>query len=227
MRKLLVLFVALCISSAVHALSFDKLTNKDAVGGLKEALTQGAGKAIEQLGKTDGFLGNPDVKILMPEKFQRVERAMRTVGMGKYADELVVAMNRAAEAAMPEARKLLVDAIKQMSVHDAKDILTGGDHAATEYFRRTTEGPLSGRFKPIVRQAMTKVKLAERYEKFAKRASMVGMIDEEDANLEEYVTGKALDGLYQMIAKEEQAIRDNPVGAAGKLAKKVFGALGK
>lgn len=227
MRSLLVLFASLLLATSAQALSLADLSNKDATGGLKEALTQGAGKAVDTLGKTDGFLGNPKVKIPLPESLRQGEDFMRKLGMGKYADELQTAMNRAAEAAVPEAKTLLVNSIKQMSVQDAKGILTGGDDAATQYFRRTTSGPLAAKFKPIVQKAMAKVKLAEKYDQYAGKAAKLGLVKDEDAHLDNYVTAKALDGLYLMIAEEEKAIRQDPVGAAGNLAKKVFGALGK
>lgn len=226
-RQLFVLIAVLALSSAAQALSLDQLTNKETVGGLKEALTQGAGKAVATLGKTDGFLGNPKVKIPLPENLKRAEGLMRSLGMGKYADELEVSMNRAAEAAVPQAKALLVESIRKMSVEDAKGILTGGDDAATQYFRRTTSGPLGERFKPIVQKAMAKVKLAQKYDQFAGKAAKLGLIKDEDSHLDNYVTAKALDGLYLMIAEEEKAIRQDPVGAAGSLAKKVFGALAK
>jgi hypothetical protein len=227
MRNLLGFVFAIVLSSAAYALSLDQLTNKDTVGGLKEALTQGAGKAVDMLGKNDGFLGNPKVKIPLPGKLEKAADMMRSFGMGKQVDELETTMNRAAEAAVPEARKLLVESIKTMSVDDAKGILTGGDNAATEYFRRTTSSPLGEKFKPIVQKAMAKVKLAEKYDKFAGKATKFGLVKEEDSHLDHYVTEKALDGLYLMIADEEKAIRANPVGAVGSLAKKVFGALGQ
>lgn len=225
MRKLLFLLFGLFVSAAAQALSLADLSDKDAGGGLKEALTQGAGKAVDLLGKSDGFLGNPKVKIPLPEGLQQVEGLMRGLGMGKQADELVTAMNRAAEAAVPEAKALLVNSIKQMSVEDAKGILTGGDDAATQYFRRTTAEPLTAKFQPIVKKAIAKVKLADKYEQFARKGAKFGLVKEEDTQLENYVTRKTLDGLYLMIAEEERAIRQNPVGAAGNLAKKVFGAL--
>ncbi|MRR52033.1 MAG: DUF4197 domain-containing protein [Rhodocyclaceae bacterium] len=221
----LLAFLAFFLTTGAHALSLDDLSNKDASGGLKEALTQGATKAVGLLGKPDGFLGNPKVKIPLPESLQKAEGLMRNFGMGKYADELQTTMNRAAEAAVPEAKTLLVNSIKQMSVQDAKAILTGGDDAATQYFKRTTSAPLGEKFKPIVKKAMAKVKLADKYEQFAGKAAKYGLIKAEDANLENYVTAKALDGLYLMIAEEEKAIRTDPVGAAGGLAKKVFGLL--
>ena len=223
--RLLPALAALLVATAAHALSFDALTNRDASGGLKEALTQGAGKAVAALGRSDGFLGNPKVKIPLPESLQQVESMMRTFGLGKHADELVTTMNRAAEAAVPEAKALLVNSVRQMSVQDAKGILAGGDDSATQYFRRTTAGPLTEKFRPVVKKAMQKVKLAEKYDRFAGKAAQFGLISEADAQLDHYVTQKALDGLYLMIAEEEKAIRKDPVSAAGSLARKVFGAI--
>jgi hypothetical protein len=225
MRSVLSFLASLFLATSAHALSLADITGKDASGGLKEALTQGAGKAVEMLGKQDGFLGNPKVKIPLPESVQKVEGMMRSFGMGKQADELVNAMNRAAEAAVPQAKALLVNSIKQMSVEDAKGILSGGQDSATQYFRRTTSGPLAEKFKPVVQKAMAKVKLAEKYDQFAGKAAKYGLVREQDAHLDNYVTQKTLDGLYLMIAEEEKAIRQDPAGAAGKLAKKVFGAL--
>jgi hypothetical protein len=224
-RSLSGLLAGLCLAASAHALSLADISGKDAGGGLKAALTQGAGKAVELLGKSDGFLNNPKVKIPLPESMQQVESVMRGLGMGKQADELITAMNRAAEAAVPAAKDMLVDAVKQMSVEDAKGILAGGEDAGTQYFRRKTAVPLAQKFLPVVKQAIDKVKLARTYEKFAKKASKFGLVKEEDTQLENYVTQKALDGLYVMIAEEEKAIRTNPLGAASSLAQKVFGAL--
>lgn len=224
-NKLLGLLTGICLAGVAHAVSLAEISGTEAGGGLKEALTQGAGKAVDLLGKSDGFLKNKKVKIPLPESMQKVEGLMRGLGMGKQADELITAMNRAAEAAVPEAKTLLVNAVKDMSVEDAKDILTGGNTSATQYFRKKTARPLGDKFLPIVKQAMDKVKLAKTYEKFADKGVQFGLVKEEDTHLENYVTEKALDGLYTMIAEEEKSIRKNPVGAAGSLAQKVFGAL--
>jgi hypothetical protein len=224
-RVLLALIAGFWLAASAHAISLADITGKEAGGGLKEALTQGAGKAVDLLGKSDGFLGNPKVKIPLPESMQKVEGLMRGLGMGKQADELITAMNRAAEAAVPEAKTLLVNAVKQMSVEDAKGILAGGNDAGTQYFRNKTAEPLGQKFLPIVKKAIAKVKLKDTYENFAKKGVKFGLVKEKDTHLENYVTEKALDGLYLMIAEEEKAIRENPVGAAGNLAKKVFGAL--
>ncbi len=224
-RSVLGLLAGLWVATSAQALSLADISGQEAGGGLKEALTQGAGKAVDLLGKSDGFLKNPKVKIPLPESMQQVEGLMRGLGMGKQADELITAMNRAAEAAVPEAKTLLVNAVKQMSVEDAKAILSGGDNAATQYFRSKTAAPLGQKFLPIVKKAIGKVKLAETYEKFAKKGAKFGLIKDKDTQLEHYVTEKALDGLYLMIAEEEKAIRTNPMGAASSLAQKVFGAL--
>lgn len=224
-RTLLGLVAGFFLATSAQALSLADISGQEAGGGLKEALTQGAGKAVDLLGKSDGFLGNPKVKIPLPESMQKVEGLMRGLGMGKQADELITTMNRAAEAAVPEAKTLLVDAVKQMSVEDAKGILTGGDDSGTQYFKRKTSAALTQKFLPIVKQAIEKVNLAKSYEKFAKKGVQFGLVKEKDAHLENYVTEKALDGLFLMIAEEEKAIRTNPMGAAGNLAQKVFGAL--
>ena len=152
---------------------------------------------------------------------------MRGLGMGKYADELVTTMNRAAESAVVEAKPLLVNAVKNMSVQDAKAILGGGLDAATQYFRRTTSAPLTDKFLPIVARATQKVKLADKYNAFAGKAARFGLVDAKDADLNSYVTRKTLDGLYLIIADEERKIRQDPVGAASGIISKVFGAIGK
>ncbi|WP_035383144.1 DUF4197 domain-containing protein [Ferriphaselus sp. R-1] len=225
--RILLLCVLLLTSPFSQALGLADLSNKDAVSGLKQALTQGAGNAVATLGKADGFLGNPKVKIPLPDSLQQVDKLLRTFGGGKYADELVLTMNRAAEAAVPEAKALLIQSVKDMSVQDAKGILTGGDTAATEYFRGKTRTPLAAKFLPIVQKATEKVGLAQKYDQFAGKAAGYGLLDENQANIEKYVTQKALDGLYLMIAEEEKAIRKDPVGQASNLLSKVFGAIGK
>lgn len=227
MRRLLSVLVITFFASHAHALGLGDLSNTDATAGLKEALIQGAGKAIGKLGVVDGFFGNPQVKIPLPDSIQRAERVMRMFGMGKQADEVILRMNRAAEAAVPEAKTLLINSIKQMSVADAKSILTGGDDAATQYFRKTTSGPMAEKLLPIVRKAMEDVQLAQQYNKFAETGTKYGLVKKEQANLEQYVTQKTLDGIYLMTAAEEKAIRKDPMGQTSSLLKKVFGSLGR
>lgn len=225
-RYLSCLALALLIPCA-HAAGLGSLSNADAASGLKEALVQAAESAVGKLSAVDGFLGNADVRIPLPDSLQKVEKGMRMFGMGKQADELVLKMNRAAEAAVPEARALLIDSVKQMSVADAKNILTGGDDAATRYFEKTTSGPMAEKFLPIVKKATEDVQLAQQYNKLAETGARYGLVKKEQANLEEYVTQKALDGVYLMMAEEEKAIRADPLGQASSLLKKVFGSLGR
>jgi hypothetical protein len=205
----------------------DSLSNSEASGGLKEALTQGVGKAVSTLGAADGFFGNKEVKIPLPKSLKKIEKGMKLVGMGKQSDELVLKMNRAAEAAVPEAKALLVGSIKQMTLADAKAILTGPQDAATQYFKKTTSTQMAEKFLPIVTKATENVKLADSYNKYAAMGSKFGVVKKEDANINQYVTQKALDGLYLMVAKEEAAIRKDPLGQASNLLKKVFGSIGK
>lgn len=223
-RSIVGLIAGLVMTSGVQAASLADLSNADTSKGLKEALSQSAGAAVAKLGKENGFLGDPRVKIPLPESLKKVEGMMRTFGMGKQADELVTRMNRAAEAAVPEAKAILLDAVKKMSVTDAKNIVTGGENAATEYFRNATSGPLRDKFLPIVTKATQKVQLAETYNQYAGKAEKFGLVKGEDAKIEEYVTRKALDGLYLMMAEEEKAIRQDPAGRSGYWLKKVFGA---
>jgi len=203
----------------------DQVSNRDAVAGLRAALEKGALYAVQTLGRTDGFFGDSRVKIPLPESLQSAEQLMRMVGMGSTADELILTMNRAAEAAVPEAQKLLVDAVKKMTVQDAKGILTGGDTAGTAYFRRSTQDQLRARFLPIVKRSTAKVGLAQTYNQYAEQGARFGLVKKEHANLDAYVTEKALDGLYFMIAEEEKKIRRDPVGSASSIIKKVFGAI--
>ena len=227
MRSIIVALGLVFSLTNANALSLGDLSNAEASGGLKEALIQGAGKAVGMLGKADGFLGNKEVKIPLPDTMKKAEKAMRMFGMGKQADELVLKMNRAAEAAVPEAKALLVDSVKKMSVDDAKAILTGGQDSATQYFKKTTSTAMSEKFLPIVKKATENVQLAQQYNKFAEMGSKYGLVKKEQANLEQYVTQKTLDGVYLMMAKEEAAIRKDPVGQASSLLKKVFGSLGQ
>ena len=201
------------------------LSNADAVSGLKQALTDGSATAVKMLGQDNGYFGNAKVKIPLPPNMQKIESGLRMMGMKKQADELVLSMNRAAEAAAPEAKQLLVDAVKKMSVQDAKAILTGGDTAATDYFRRTTQDQLTQRFLPIVKKSTDRVGLAQQYNSLAGQGASLGLVKKDDATIETHVTRKALDGLYLMIAEQEKAFRQNPLGATSEIVKKVFGAI--
>ncbi|MDN5752842.1 MAG: DUF4197 domain-containing protein [Nitrosospira sp.] len=225
MRTTAVFFVWFFVFEPAFASGIDALSGEEATDGLKQALTQGASAAVDKLGVTNGFLENPKVRIPLPGALQKAEKTMRTFGMSKYADGLIVAMNRAAETAAMEAEPLLVNAVKKMSMEDAKKILTGGDDAATQYFRRTTSEELAQKFLPIVKNATDQVGLARKYNEFAGKGAKFGLIAEKDANIESYVTQKTLDGLYTMMAEEERLIRNDPMGQGGELLQKVFGSL--
>ena len=226
--------VVLCACAAMagpafigRALGLDvnSLSTSDASAGLKKALGQGIDVAVAKLGAPGGFLNDPKVKIPLPPRLAKAEGAMRMLGMGAQADDLETAMNRAAETAIPEGKVLLQRALKQMSVADAKQILTGGNDAATQYFKSATYAPLQVKFAPIIDRAIHKVKLAETYDAVAQKGVALGVLKPEDASLESYVTEKTLDGLYLKMAEEERAIRADPLGQGSALLKKVFGAL--
>jgi hypothetical protein len=218
-------FVTLFLTTSALAGGLDNLAIKDASAGVKEALTKGAEHAVSSLGKDNGFLGNPKVKIPLPDALHKVEKGLNMLGMGKQANALVETINHAAESAVASAKPVLLDSIKKMTVTDAKGILTGGEDSVTQYFRRTSSDALTTKFMPIVKAATKKVKLAEQYNQFAGKAAGVGLMDKKDADLDSYVTQKAMDGLFAMIAEHEKAIRSDPMQAGSSLLKKVFGAL--
>ena len=221
-------FTTLCaglmLSASAMALSLGDLSQSDASAGLKDALTQGAQLAVKQLSTPGGFNDNPDVRIELPGKLGMAAKAMMMFGQGDKVEALENSMNAAAEAAVPQAQAILVDAVKKMSVADAKGILSGGDDSATQYLNKSSREQIRAKFLPIVKQATDKVGVAQQYNAFAGQAKSLGLI-KDDANIENYVTEKALDGLFERIAKEEQSIRQNPAQAATSLAKKVFSAL--
>jgi len=225
--NMLSIVCALGLTAPAGAVGVDDLSSKDTASGLKEALTRGAEAAVGQLGKTDGFMGDERVRIPLPESARAAEKMMRTLGMKKQADELIATMNRAAEMAVVEAKPILVNAVKTMNITDARTILSGGGDAATQYFKRTTSQALAAKFLPIVKQSTAKVDLAAQYNQYAGQAAKFGLLDQNDADLDRYVTQKAMDGLFLMIAEQEKAIRKDPVGTGSNLLQKVFGAVGK
>lgn len=228
MRCLLAPVFALFLTltaAGVSAAGLDAISTGDASAGVKEALAKGADFAVASLGKSGGFLGNSKVKIPLPGYLQKAESGLRMFGLGKQADQLVETMNQAAENAVAEAKPILSDSIKKMSVQDAKGILTGGEDSVTQYFKRTSTEQLTAKFMPIVKAATSKLQLAEQYNAFAGKAASAGLIDAKNADVDSYVTQKAMDGLFLMIAEEEKKLRSNPVAAGSALLSKVFGAL--
>ncbi len=195
----------------------------DAVLGVRSALERGANVAVDLLGRNDGFLGNPKVRIPLPGFLNDAAKLLKVTGGQQKVDELITAMNRAAEAAVPQARTLLVSAAKSMSVEDALKIVRGGDTSVTDFFARKTRAPLGEQFLPIVTKATEKVALADKYNAVAGKAAKFGLLKGDDANIQRYVTAKSLDGLYLVIGDEERKIRQDPVGTGSAILRKVFG----
>jgi len=208
--------------STAQAQAF-QLSNADASLGVKTALERGAVAAVGLLGQTDGFLGNPQVRIPLPGFLNDAAKVLKFTGQQKRVDELVTAMNRAAEAAVPQAKELLVNAAKSMSVQDAARIVQGGETSVTQFFTERTRAALTERFLPIVTKATEQVALADKYNAVAGKASGLGLVKKEDTNIQAYVTRKSLDGLYFMIGEEEKKIRRDPVGTGSDILRKVFG----
>jgi Protein of unknown function (DUF4197) len=212
--------IAMVLPRAVRA--FD-LSQADAASGVRAALERGAVAAVGLLGQPGGYLDNPKVRIPLPSFLESGAKLMKAMGQGQKVEELETAMNRAAEAAAPQAKTLLIDAAKKMSVDDALRIVRGGDTSVTDFFARKTRTPLGKTFLPIVTQATEKVSLAQKYNGVAGQASGLGLVKKEDATIEQYVTRKSLDGLYFMIGEEERKIRKDPVGTGSDLLRRVFG----
>ena len=202
-----------------------QLSQSEVVEGLKEALAKGVENAIKSLGRTDGYLGNDLVRIPMPDNLDTLAQGVRAVGGDAYVDEFVTTMNRAAEKAVPEAAEIFADAIRQMSIEDAKQILAGPDDAATQYFQKVAGPTLIERFHPIVENATASVGVTSAYKKMVSQAGpMLSMLGRPDvADLDGYVTEEGMDGLFTVIAQQEKQIRENPVARTTDLLKKVFG----
>ncbi|NUU02481.1 DUF4197 domain-containing protein [Herbaspirillum robiniae] len=212
-------------SCSAFAFSLSDLSNQDATSGLKAALEKGANVAVEKLGQQNGFLNNDKVKIKLPGALEQAMPIIRMTGQGQKVDDLVVDMNHAAEAAVPMAKPLLVNAVKSMSVSDAKNILSGGDTSVTDFFRQKTSGDLAAKFLPIVKKITDKNGLSARYNATMGQVAKTGLVSGDQSTVEGYVTQRALDGLFLMIGEEEKAIRKDPVGSGSAIIGKVFGAI--
>jgi len=199
------------------------LSNDKIVAGLKEALNVSTGKAVALTGRPDGFLKNEAIKILLPEKLRSVGKGMRLVGMGSQVDALEVGMNRAAEQAAPKAKQIFLNAVTRMSIGDARQILTGGNTAATDYFKRQSTDDLTAAFAPIVHQAMLNVGVVRQYNQLMKNPMSASLCADKNFDLDHYVVGKTLDGLFYMLGQEETRIRTDPAAQTTALLKEVFG----
>lgn len=218
-------FAGTALTTGFAASAQAQFTETDAAAGIRSALERGAEFAIASLGRTDGFLGNPKVRIPLPSFLDKAAKMLKFTGGSGRVDELVTAMNRAAEAAVPEARALLLGAVRSMSVDDGRRILSGGDDSVTQFFASKTREPLTERFLPIVSKETERLSLAEKYNAVAGKAAGFGLVNQRDANIQQYVTAKALDGLYLMIGEEEKKIRSDPIGTGSAILQKVFGGL--
>lgn len=205
--------------------SADNLSNNKITAGLKEALKVSTTKAVAKTGRPDGFLKNPAIRILLPPKLQTAGRGLRMIGMGPQLDELEVGMNRAAEQATPPAKQIFLNALLKMTFADARNILTGGDTAATESFRKTSSADLTTAFKPIVHEQLLNVGVVRQYDQLMQNPLAGSLLQSKQLSLDDYVVGKTLDGLFYMLGEEEKQIRKNPAAQTTTLLKEVFGAL--
>lgn len=198
-------------------------SESDAAAGIRAALERGATSAVSMLGRPDGFLGNPKVRIALPQGLAQAAKLLELTGQKHLVDDLVTAMNRAAEAAVPKTKTLLVQTAKSISVEDAWKIVRGSDTSVTEYFAAHTRAPLTEQLLPIVTRETEKVALVDKYNAVAGKAAGLGLVKGEDANIQRYVTRRTLDGLYLMIGEEERRIRADPVGTGSAILRQVFG----
>ena len=214
--------VMVCIGGAACSARAG-LNEADAVHGVRAALERGAQAAVDLLGRPDGFLANPKVRIPLPAVLASAAKLLKATGQQDKVDELVTAMNRAAEAAVPKAKTLLVQAAKAMSVEDGLRIVRGPDDSVTQFFASKTRDALGQQFLPIIVRATERVALAEKFNAVAGKAAKLGLLNPADADINRYVTGKTLDGLYLMIGEEERRIRRDPIGTGSEILKRVFG----
>jgi hypothetical protein len=211
------------LKDAMKSLGLEQgLSETEIVDGLKEALEIGTSKAVTLVSKKNGYLKNPKIKIPLPENVQKVESILRNIGFGSKVDEFELSMNRAAERAAPRATSIFLDAIKKISFSDARQILEGPDNAATQYFREKTSSHLRDEFKPIVNQAMSEVGVTQIYKSIDRKIRALPFTKTLSFDLDQYVTDKALDGLFSMLAAEEKKIRQDPAARVTDLLKKVF-----
>ncbi|MFN0085842.1 MAG: DUF4197 domain-containing protein [Blastocatellia bacterium] len=199
------------------------LSENKIIAGLKEALEVGTGNAVNLTGRLDGYFANAAIRILLPKQLDKVGRGLRAVGQGRMVDEFVESMNRAAEKAAPEARGIFLDALKQMTFTDARRILTGGDTAATEYFREKTSDRIGSAFRPIIESSMEEVGATRQYKELIGRFQNIPFARTQSVDIDDYVVGKALDGLFYMVGEEEKKIRKNPVARVSSILQEVFG----
>ena len=227
------LALGLLLSPSPAAAQLDRLLQGLGIGGLsdakigsglKEALRVGTETAVSLTGKTDGYFANQAIKILMPSQLETAEKGLRLVGYGPQLDEFMLSMNRAAEAAAPGAKKIFGDAIGAMSIEDARKIWSGGDNAATQYFKSKTSDQLTAAFKPVVDKALNQVGVTRQYKELLGRAQSIPFLKTDSLDIDRYVLGKSLDGLFHVLGEQEKQIRTNPAARTTDLLKEVFSA---
>jgi hypothetical protein len=199
------------------------LSENDAADGIREALVKGTGESVKLVSNVDGYFGNPEIKIPFPKEAKEIESKLRAIGLGKKVDEVVLSLNRAAEDAGNEAKPIFIAAIKGMSINDAINIVRGENDAATKYLNRTTSPQLKVKFQPVIKKSLDKVEATKQWEELVKTYNKIPFVKKMNPNLPEYVTGKAIDGLFIMVAKEELKIRKDPMARTSEILKKVFG----
>jgi hypothetical protein len=237
-HALLILLIAALLSTCVFAQSpLDDLRKRaeEALGkksgptddriaaGLKEALSVSTRRAVASTGRVDGFLKNAAIKILLPEKLRSVGKGMRLMGMGQQVDALEIGMNRAAEQAAPAARQIFIDAVTKMTIADARQILSGGDTAATEYFKKSSTDQLTAAFAPIVHRAMENVGVVRQYNQLMQNPLAGRLAESQDFSIDKYVVGKTMDGLFYVMGEEERKIRRDPAAQTTALLREIFG----
>jgi hypothetical protein len=224
-RRFLALLAGLAGTPLAHAGGWAAISGAEATQALRDSLRQSVAAASDRLGREDGYFGNPRIRIGLPKNFAKAERYLRALGLGKQVDDLVLASNRAAEAAVPAAREMVLDEVRGIAVVDAKAILSGGDGAATEWFRKNTEASLRARLAPIVHGVAGQSDLVRSYNALSGTLLRLAGIGSELATVEDYVSRKALHGLYSLMAEEEHSLRTRPPDPAATVVGKVFGSL--
>lgn len=222
MKKILLFIIVLFMIGVILSVSEHLKADDDLVLGLKEALDVGTKNAVELVSQVDGYFANEVIKILVPEDMQNIADTLASVGFQKEVDDFVLSMNRAAEKAAPLAKSIFFDAIKGMSFDDAKGILTGGNTAATEYFKEKTSDTIYEAFKPVITTSMEDVGVTKVFKTLTDKYSSLPFVEKKSIDLDHYVTTKALDGLFYMLGEEEKKIRTDPAARVTDILKKVF-----
>jgi hypothetical protein len=210
------------MQDVMDAVLTETVSEAEVANGLREALVQGASNGSEVLSQVNGYFGNPQVKIPFPPDAQKIESTLRNLGLGSMFDDVILSLNQAAEKAAAEAKPILINSIRQMTVTDAMDILFGENNAATAYLKRTTTDQLTEKFTPVIQSSLEAVNATKYWDDVVTRYNQIPLVEDLDPDLTGFVTGKALDGLFLMIEQEELSIRENPAERVAAIVQKVF-----